>query len=388
MPDPIPTPDVYEWPLISEIDSARIEDGHVKIGWADGRQSRFHAMWLRDQCACSECTHPVTREQSIGLLDIADDIAAVRVEVESEGGLRVTWNQHEHRSLYHPGWLYAHSGLIEEPAIEPETWTASEKPRPPEHDGPQMMRSDETLMSVCEDLCRYGITLLRNLSTEPDTVQSVAHRFGPIRESHFERVFNVVSRADADSNAYTSDELPAHTDMPTRETPHGLQLLHCLVNQATGGEAIMVDGFRIAEDLRQAHRRDFDILSTLPWTFANRAGETDYRWSAPLFELDKGDRLISVRLASFLRAPLMAEFDQVEPAYRALRHFIAMTYEPKYRMTFDYAPGDLVIFDNRRVLHARGAFDPNSGNRHLQGTYIDRDDLYSTLRMLRHRQTA
>ena len=384
----IPTPDVYEWPLVSQIDSAQIDDGHVCISWADGRQSRFHAMWLRDQCACSDCTHPVTREQRIGLLDIADDIAAVRVEVDSVGGLQVTWNQQEHRSLYHPGWLYAHSGLIEESAIEPETWTATEKPRPPEHDGPQMMRSDEILMSVCEDLCRFGIALLRGLPTDPDTVQSVAYRFGPIRESHFERIFNVVSRADADSNAYTSDELPPHTDMPTRETPHGLQLLHCLVNGASGGQAIMVDGFRIAEDMRRDNPDEFEILSSQPWTFANRAGESDYRWSAPLIELDQAGCLVSVRLASFLRAPLIADFALVDSAYRAIRHFIAMTYQSEYRMTFDYTPGDLVIFDNRRVLHARSAFDPKSGNRHLQGTYIDRDDLYSTLRMLRHRQTA
>ncbi|CAN0592757.1 unnamed protein product, partial [Ectocarpus sp. 12 AP-2014] len=35
-----------------------------------------------------------------------------------------------------------------------------------------------------------------------------------------------------------------------------------------------------------------------------------------------------------------------------------------------------------RVLHGRREFDPNSGVRHLQGTYLDRDMLASRLRVL------
>ena len=96
----------------------------------------------------------------------------------------------------------------------------------------------------------------------------------------------------------------------------------------------------------------------------------------------------SVRLASFSRAPLQLPFEQVAPAYRAFKRFLSMTYEDRYRMTFEYAPGDLLIFDNRRVLHARTAFDPSTGPRHLQGTYIDRDDLLSTHRMIAHRRDA
>ena len=44
--------------------------------------------------------------------------------------------------------------------------------------------------------------------------------------------------------------------------------------------------------------------------------------------------------------------------------------------------GDLFSFNNRRVLHGRKAFDMNSGNRHLQGYYIDRDEIESRLNFL------
>ena len=40
-------------------------------------------------------------------------------------------------------------------------------------------------------------------------------------------------------------------------------------------------------------------------------------------------------------------------------------------------PGELVAFDNRRVLHGRRAFR-SSTRRHLQGCYIDIDAIRST----------
>ena len=41
-----------------------------------------------------------------------------------------------------------------------------------------------------------------------------------------------------------------------------------------------------------------------------------------------------------------------------------------------------MIFDNRRILHGRTAFEAQSGNRHLRGCYIDRDELRSRVRLL------
>ncbi|EEY21531.1 predicted protein [Verticillium alfalfae VaMs.102] len=42
--------------------------------------------------------------------------------------------------------------------------------------------------------------------------------------------------------------------------------------------------------------------------------------------------------------------------------------------------GDCVVFDNRRVLHGRTAFDPSSGGRHLRGAYVGIDEWRSTIK--------
>jgi iron complex transport system permease protein len=55
---------------------------------------------------------------------------------------------------------------------------------------------------------------------------------------------------------------------------------------------------------------------------------------------------------------------------------------PAFAIRFTYRPGDLVIFDNRRLLHARDAFEGSTGHRWLQGCYMERDEVRSRYRMI------
>lgn len=45
--------------------------------------------------------------------------------------------------------------------------------------------------------------------------------------------------------------------------------------------------------------------------------------------------------------------------------------------------GELVMFDNCRLLHGRTSVNPQQGLRHLQGCYIDIDGPRSLYRVLR-----
>ncbi len=49
--------------------------------------------------------------------------------------------------------------------------------------------------------------------------------------------------------------------------------------------------------------------------------------------------------------------------------------------------GDIVIFDDERILHGRAAFSGTS-DRLLKGCYADRDDLLAALKRLRHRPAS
>ena len=52
----------------------------------------------------------------------------------------------------------------------------------------------------------------------------------------------------------------------------------------------------------------------------------------------------------------------------------------QYEMTLE--SGQCVIFNNRRVVHGRKAFELNGGDRWLKGAYVSSDAYYSRLRVL------
>lgn len=365
--------------------SIELGDSALQLHWDDGHCSEFHYLWLRDNCPCTRCVSPLTREQLFEICDVSLDIRPQRA-VLNGGYLEILWNEGEHESRYHPGWLREH--CYSEAARARRQWKAQiwDKARIeqelPVFDYAEVMADDAVLLAWLRQQRDYGIALIRNTDTTPGTVERVANRISFIRETNFGTLFDVQAKPDANTAAYTNVRLPLHTDLPTRELQPGLQFLHCLENDASGGESILVDGFSIAEFMRQHHPDEFDALSTLPMDFYNKDRHTDYRFRSPALVCDEDGQVVEVRLANFLRGPLDLPADQVVRQYRGYRTFIALTREARFQFYYRLAAGDLVVFDNRRVLHARNAFDLQQGHRHLQGCYVDRDELLSRIRVL------
>ena len=67
---------------------------------------------------------------------------------------------------------------------------------------------------------------------------------------------------------------------------------------------------------------------------------------------------------------------------KAAKHFQELLESQKNLFEYKLREGDCVIFDNRRVLHARRAFDASEGERWLKGAYVDDDVFFSRLRVL------
>ncbi|MGH8355655.1 MAG: gamma-butyrobetaine dioxygenase [Pseudomonas sp.] len=353
--------------------------------WSDGRVSPFHHQWLRDNCPCSRCVYSVTREQVLEIVDVPEELHPQRTRLDEQGHLLIDW-QDGHRSRFHPGWLRAHAyddaSRAERRGQRPQSrlWTAElELPR---FDYQAVMEDERALLDWLLAVRDTGLTQVRGVPTAPGSLQRIAQRISFIRESNFGVLFNVQSKAAADSNAYTAFNLPLHSDLPTRELQPGLQFLHCLVNDALGGESIFVDGFAIAEALRREAQEDFQTLCETPVEFRNKDRHSDYRCLAPIIARDAQGAVSEIRIANFLRGPFDAPAEQMPALYRAYRHFQALTREARFRVQRRLEAGQLWCFDNRRTLHARSAFDPASGARHFQGCYVDRDELLSRILVL------
>ncbi|MCS4247392.1 gamma-butyrobetaine dioxygenase [Pseudomonas sp. BIGb0164] len=376
--------DFRTYPKICDLDEVQVLDDQIRVRWADGRVSPFHHQWLRDNCPCAHCVYSVTREQVLEIVDVDEQLTAISAHIV-QGDLSVEWSG-GHHSRYDPGWLRAHAyddeSRAERRAAKPKSQLWDSRFELPVFDYTAIMQDPGVLLQWLLALRDTGLTQIRGVPTEPGSLAFIAKRISFIRESNFGVLFNVQSKADADSNAYTAFNLPLHSDLPTRELQPGLQFLHCLVNDADGGESIFVDGFAIAQALRNEDPEAFRALCEIPVEFRNKDRHSDYRRLAPIIALDALGEVAEIRMANFLRGPFEASVEQMPLLYRAYRRFIAMTREARFRVVQRLNPGELWCFDNRRTLHARHAFDPASGARHFQGCYIDRDELLSRILVL------
>ncbi|MFT2098043.1 TauD/TfdA family dioxygenase [Marinomonas sp. 2405UD66-6] len=366
--------------------SITLHDESLSIVWDDDHESEYHFLWLRDNCHCSECVSMLTREQVFEICDVPYTIKPSHAYITDDHRLVVEWNHEGHISKYHPGWLREHcysKSTVEANQWKPRLWDKSSiATELPKSTFDEITQSDTQLLIWLRQLRDYGVALITKTNQAPNDLVEVANKISFIRKTNFGTIFNVKAKADANSSAYTDLRLPLHTDLPTRELQPGLQFLHCLINDASGGESILVDGFKIARYMQENHPEEFDTLRTVPMPFHNKDRQSDYRFRSTVIMTDSHGEIVEVRLANFLRGSFDVPACQTLALYRAYRCFIKLTREPRFQFFYRLKAGDLMVFDNRRVLHARNAFDLTSGSRHLQGCYVDRDELLSRIRVL------
>jgi gamma-butyrobetaine dioxygenase len=382
------TADFDSYPLVSQLLSVESHHRWLTLRWHDGFTARFHYLWLRDNCPCAMCVHQVTKEQTFELLTIEPEIRPTNAIV-NQGLLHLEWPGN-HQSSYDSGWLRHHC-YGESPAPDaipkPVLWDATLE-TPPTFSGAAVLTSDDALLQWASALASHGCSLLTGVPGTAN-VGDIARRLGPVRDTNFGLLWDVVAEPDPVTNANTALPLPPHVDLPTREYQPGIQFLHCLANEATGGESILVDGFRLADEVKNTRPDLYLTLCTVPWDWSNRAKTSDYRFTSPILVTDTQGTVTEIRLGNWLRAPLTSvAFDQVEAAYGSYRYIFALSFEDRFALKFRLEPGDCMVFDNRRILHARGAFSGEAGHRHLQGCYTERDELYSRIRMLHRAQRA
>ena len=386
MTQTLSVPDYDVYPVTHALSRARIVDGDVEVGWSDGSVSVLPSLWLREFSPDLGTIHPVTREQLIMLIDLPEDLRATAAEVLPDGRLTVTWHPEGLVSRYHPGWLWAYRP--ESPAAglpARRLWEPGRAQHAPlvRVEGSAIRSGDEAALGAWLTAIHVdGLGMVEHLPLDPDIVPEIPRRIGCLRNSNFGEVWEVESRPDADSNAFTSVALAAHNDLCTREYVPGLQFLFCLHNSCAGGDSIFVDGYAVAEQLKAESPESFAVLATVAVPFGTRNRDSDHRFHAPVLELDAAGAIVTVRYTWWLRNPMSGDTATIKAFYAAFKRFQRLANDPGNQLQLRLRAGELAAFDNRRMLHGRTAFDPSTGRRWLRGCYSEREELESRLRML------
>jgi len=360
------------------IETTLLADGRrVQVTWPDGVSRDVAARWLFDHA--DDARNAVSGQRGHGALALEASVKLDAARIDGEALLARYWPSGVERRI----GLRRLREFDAKAATPVSLWLT---PEPIAEAAPisfnHYLKDDQALRETLSRVARFGLAVLVGAPAEAGVVERVTARFGFVRETNYGRLFDVRIEPQPGNLAYTDQPLDLHTDNPYRDPVPTLQLLHAITTDQSGGETLFVDGFAHAEALRGDEPDAFAMLARTPvrFTFAEGAGE---RWSyeAPVLSLTPDGAVETVRLnhrsldlAAGDPAALDAWYDAYLAYYRRL-------HAPRAAFGLRLAPGEVVIFDNRRLLHGRRSLT-NGSPRWLQGCYADADGLMATLARL------
>jgi len=379
-------PDFYDYDWLPPV-RVWIDGEFGVMAWPDGVELRAHGWWLRENLVEEGTVDAVTREGTLDPADFSPKLQLADIQVTEGGAVLCRWGPEPKEGRLHPGWLrHVAEGRhgIRAGFPKPHVWEAADMTEVPSEAADEVLESDSALRDWLRTLLRFGVARLTGLSPETGALEELVHRIGPVRESNFGAFWSVRFEPSPTSTAYGCGRLAPHTDLPTRETPPGFQWFHCLENHCEGGTSLMADGQAIVRYLAENEAHVYEALTELNWIFFNRSPDHDHRWSGPIIDPGHGQSPMTIRSFYPLRAfPDMEEKD-IPRAYRAVRRFHQLTADARFEIRYEMAKGDVIVMDNRRILHGREAFSED-GKRHFRGCYLDLDEIHSCLRVLDRR---
>jgi gamma-butyrobetaine dioxygenase len=360
----------------------------LTIEWADGAVAEFAGVWLRDNLPEDRDPHSGQR-----LVDIADLPARPLIRSASVAGdtVRIEWESETAAATFAVAWLAAQTVGDAAERLErvTATWLHGAS-MDAVHDfawaSLAELRSDSAAkLRWLTRLLQTGVAFLSAVPSTESAILDAMGLVGRVCATNYGEVFDVRSVPLPENLAYSDLGLGLHTDNPYREPVPGFQALHALLAAPGGGESVFADGFALSNHLRAIDPQAFDVLTRTPVPFHYSSKDAELYAERPLIQLSCRGEINAVHYNNRSIAPLRLEPRAAADFYRAYRRFAELLREPSHQLKFALRDGDLVLFDNQRILHGRSAFSSANHARHLRGCYLTRDSVYSETALLRRR---
>ncbi|KAL1971232.1 hypothetical protein VTN77DRAFT_184 [Rasamsonia byssochlamydoides] len=354
-------------------------------------QLEYPSFWLRDNCQCSECIHPDTRQRIVDTFSIPPDVTAHNISYGSDT-VGIHWSD-GHAGVYPYSWLSAHRFGTRPPKGGKQylRFRDFESVKPGSESLPtvsyeNVMEKEESVLEWLEQIYKWGFCLVKGVPVEPESTQALLERISFIRNTHYGGFWDFTSDLTFKDTAYTSEALGAHTDNTYFTDPARLQLFHLLSHtHGEGGATLLVDGFKAAQVILEESPDNCKVLIKCPQPFHSSGNEhvcIQPRRPTPVLARHRQTRMLyQIRWNNYDRAAKVdwASYRQ-QAWYTAARHWNEIIRRPEMELWLQLEPGTALIFDNWRMLHGRSAF---AGKRRMCGGYINNDDFVSRYRLLK-----
>ncbi|OHF01762.1 TfdA family Taurine catabolism dioxygenase TauD [Colletotrichum orchidophilum] len=368
------------------------------------KENIVDAAWIRDRCSCTHCVSPSSGNKSFSTAEIPKNIAFESVKGLPDGSFEIRWT-HDipraadvgHVSVFPASGPQSLKGMLAEktnlfyqhgpPKKLTKFWWSKTNlaKRLQKIDYKDYMEGGPAFGSAALSLAKIGLVFLTNVPQTETAVADIALKFGSIKETFYGRTWDVISKPDAENVAYTSSYLGLHSDMLYLESPPRIQLLHCLENSCSGGESIFSDALRATTWLEKFTPQAYRALTKTLVPYHYNKNGFFYRQARPV--IVHSDLVVNREV--WWSPPFQAPFPVPSTKSRLKSWQVWIQAARLFQETLEHEnnvyqhklqPGECVLFDNRRVLHGRRAFDTASGRRWLKGTYVADEDFKSALR--------
>jgi alpha-ketoglutarate-dependent taurine dioxygenase len=359
----------------------------LTLQWADGRTSEFAAIWLRDNQSEQRDAHSGQR-----LVDIADFPPKPKIRAASlhAGVVQIHRENEPHTAMFDAGWLAAQADTPFE-HVPMQAWIGGSLDALRDFSWLTLRQAKENAADRSHWLSRLltnGIAFLSEVPATDDAILEAMSLVGRVAETNYGLVFDVRSVAQPENLAFSDLGLGLHTDNPYREPVPGFQALHMLIAAPGGGENLFADGLALAAHLRLNDPFAFARLTNTAVPFRYQSKDADLYAERPLIQLSCDGAVTGVHYNNRSIAPLRLSLDDTQAFYGAYRTFALLLRDLKFQLKFRLRSGDLVVFDNQRILHGRTPFSSAKHARHLRGCYLTRDSVYSESALLRRQLKA
>ncbi len=346
-----------------------LHDDFVRVFTPEGaaeRHADFHLRWLRHNCDVDR--HPTTGERTIDSAELPDELALGSAAVD-DGVLRVTWSHDGRVSRYPLEWLRRHAYATDR----------IEVPRPPSDVRALELDGARGLEAITSDLLsrleKVGAAVVRREHDRPEAeteawIDVLGARGLRIIGTHFGRIEDLrtdnTTNTNIDQLGYTNAAIELHTDQPFLDEPPRYQLLQGIRDANQGGDTVLVDGEAAFRYLQSLDRDAAELLLRTSIRFHRKQKNFEREVISPIVTIRAGR--VFVRSSYFTEAPYQLPFDRMSAWYRAHDQFVRILRDPRNHYAFRIRPGNVLIYDNHRMLHGRTEF---SGARWLRGVYFN-----------------
>lgn len=359
--------------MASQDESTGLElhDDWLRVRFGSGQHADFHYRWLRHNCDRER--HPITNERTLCSSELPDDVRPRHAELTG-ADLQVTWAPDGHASTYALSWLAEHAYARNRAAVPPPP---ADLARIEIHGQGRSLA--ERVARALEHVRTHGAAVVRgdaeSARAPEDATEPLIRAFEAagmrVIPTHFGRIEDLrtdnTTNKNTDQLGYTDAPVHLHTDQPFLEQPPHYQVLQCVRAADQGGDSLLADARAAFRYLESVDARAAAVLAEVPVRFHRRQKNFERELISPII-VRRDDDTFFIRSSYFTLAPHRLDFATMSEFYRAHDRFMRLIRDPRHHYHARLEPGDWLLYDNHRMLHARTGF---SGARWVRGIYFD-----------------